>query len=549
MNKNDSDQEKPRLGCLARMAILTVLVIGFIAIQYTVDRGNLNKGRQALSQADCKEAIGYFDRIINKWRLTDIGNFASIAESNREVCLFFSEAVEHQEANAFNLAVGAYSGFLLRHGNSYDELAVAARQKNAEIFDQDSLSSVADNWTCQMIDLLLTQSLIPEHEQNLPRFYHACGEFYYSVNEKRLALEMYDSLFSEYPDHPLATELESQLLKDPSTCDEALTIRRVFTEIASREGFMSSLLYDCGLAYAAAENYDESFELLNAFLSDYPQHKLIEEVEAALFANPRACRRVVTLQSSVSSDSSEFMPLLYYDCGQVYDVEENYAKSFEMYMGILVNYPEHMLAEGLEIALSNNPVACQMHKAVSNAIRSERSDFLPTFYHNCGHLLEDASDWQNAIDVYEVFLAEFPQHSLVSSVESGLARAIVGNARAVGAGTIPTPERVGSTDSNIVELVIQNDSPERLRIVFSGPEPRFEEISACTSCRVYFASPQQCPELGPVSRFSIDAGDAGLYDVVVESISDSGVTPWRGLWNLQAGGEYHHCFVIVRSLR
>jgi hypothetical protein len=81
--------------------------------------------------------------------------------------------------------------------------------------------------------------------------------------------------------------------------------------------------------------------------------------------------------------------------------------------------------------------------------------------------------------------------------------------------------------------------------VFSGPESRIEKLDACSSCIKYYGNgPTYCPEKGPVGRYTLTPGN---YEVLVESISDKGITPWVGDWVLQSGNEYSNCFFIVTS--
>ena len=151
----------------------------------------------------------------------------------------------------------------------------------------------------------------------------------------------------------------------------------------------------------------------------------------------------------------------------------------------------------------------------------------------------------NAISSYENLLSEYPNHSLTSNAEMALANLLVAQAKESGAGEILTPDRSGSTVGGLSEVIIQNDSPEKLRIVFSGPESHVEELSACSTCINYsIIGPAFCPEKGPIGRYMLTPGQ---YDVVVESISDSGTTAWTGDWNLISGDEYYSYFIIVTS--
>ena len=173
----------------------------------------------------------------------------------------------------------------------------------------------------------------------------------------------------------------------------------------------------------------------------------------------------------------------------------------------------------------------------------QKNSLLPNLLSECGQTYEEVDDYYDAIRMYSKFLSEFPNHSLASRVEDALARVIVLDARSSGAGTIPTPNRSGKTSDGSTVVIIQNDSPERLKIVFSGPDSRIEELASCSFCKTYsLIEPSFCPEQGPIGKYILPPG---RYDVVVQSVTDSGVTPWTGNWNLVDGDEYYSCFFIT----
>lgn len=95
-------------------------------------------------------------------------------------------------------------------------------------------------------------------------------------------------------------------------------------------------------------------------------------------------------------------------------------------------------------------------------------------------------------------------------------------------------------------MVIQNDSPEKMQIIFSGPQPRFEELAPCADCQTYTTSniPEFCPEQGPVGTYTLEPG---TYEVVVKSVGGVSVTPFTGTWTLQDGSEYFNCFYIQQE--
>jgi len=130
--------------------------------------------------------------------------------------------------------------------------------------------------------------------------------------------------------------------------------------------------------------------------------------------------------------------------------------------------------------------------------------------------------------------------------EAALAQSIIEQAKAAGAQELPAPESRGKTGGELTEVIIQNDSPNRIRIVFSGPETHVEVLEACSSCITYYLyePTTSCPEQAPIGRYTLEPGQ---YDVVVEDLSDTTITPWFGNWQLVSGDEYYSCFFIVTT--
>ena len=172
-----------------------------------------------------------------------------------------------------------------------------------------------------------------------------------------------------------------------------------------------------------------------------------------------------------------------------------------------------------------------------------RVNFIPSLYYHCGQMYEKDGDWINAISMYETFLDKYHDNTLAKDVETALAHLIVAQSKTSGTGKIPEPEQSGKTNDSTTEVIIQNDSPDKLRIVFSGPESHVEELTSCSLCTKFIdIGPTDCPQKGPIGRYTLKPGQ---YDVVVESISSSEITPWSGNWNLISGEEYSSCFFIV----
>lgn len=170
---------------------------------------------------------------------------------------------------------------------------------------------------------------------------------------------------------------------------------------------------------------------------------------------------------------------------------------------------------------------------------------LPPLLWACGQAYEDNDDPTSAVGLYAQLLSDYPDHPLAQETTPSLARATVAQAKAAGAGNIPAPQSVGGTGSGPAVVVIQNASPEKISLVFNGPESHLEELEACAECTRYSGDgPAACPELGPVGVYELPAGD---YTVVVNSSSDKGVIPFIGEWPLGQGQEYHSCFFLVTT--
>ncbi|HET9905160.1 MAG TPA: tetratricopeptide repeat protein [Anaerolineales bacterium] len=369
------------------------------------------------------------------------------------------------------------------------------------------------------------------------------------------ALMAYMNFISEYANSALTEAARSRgsslfvqarpsELADEQSCGSIDSLRGA-NLIPQQEVNLPPFYLSCGQFYDSASNQQGSFQMYKNLLTEYPGDLLAETAAASLLTNPLACKESEALKNSVIAARNEFMPSLYYQCGQSYDSSGNEQSSFEMYQKLLTEYPGASLAENAAASLLANPLACKESDTLKNSVIAERNEFMPSLYYQCGQTYEGESNWDQAISMYEKFLAAYPTHARAADAEAGLARAIVSQSQATSAGDIPTPERSGSTGSTVSEVVIQNDSPERLRIVFSGPEARVEELEPCSSCTTYTGiGPLYCPEQGPIGRYPLTPGE---YDVVVEAISGDGTTPWTGNWSLVTGDEYYNCFFIITT--
>lgn len=195
--------------------------------------------------------------------------------------------------------------------------------------------------------------------------------------------------------------------------------------------------------------------------------------------------------------------------------------------------------------LGTTALCNQLVNLTGRGLVPQPSQTLPSLYYQCGLTYERDADLLGAITMLDRIGSEYPQNPINAQVETALARVLVAYARQEGGGEIPEPNQNGLTSDGSTLVEIQNDSPEKLRIVFSGPESRVEVLEACGSCQNYsVVGPLYCPEKGPIGRYTVPAGS---YDVVVQAMTDSSISPWNGTWSLNKGEKYSSCFYITTT--
>jgi tetratricopeptide (TPR) repeat protein len=205
-----------------------------------------------------------------------------------------------------------------------------------------------------------------------------------------------------------------------------------------------------------------------------------------------------------------------------------------------------IFAEVQPEAVANETVCQNLESILSNELVPDLETNLPLFYIGCGQVYKDAGAYTEAVTMLQKFATDYPDHPRIEEVKPLLAAAMVAEAQELGAGNIPAPQETGTgTGSGPAIVIIQNDSPEEMSLVFTGPETRFETLPPCETCPSFTGSgPEACPEQGEIGTYELPPG---TYDVVVKSISDAGVTPFTGQWELSNGEEYYSCFFLITT--
>jgi tetratricopeptide (TPR) repeat protein len=236
----------------------------------------------------------------------------------------------------------------------------------------------------------------------------------------------------------------------------------------------------------------------------------------------------------------------------------NYSEALVGYHTFINDYPNNNLHPTVRTqaqtifttaqpeTVANETVCQNLEGLLSNELIPDPQTNLPLVYIGCGQSYYDAGSFSEAVAWLQKYMTDYPDHPRLEEVKPLLASALVAEAQALGAGNIPAPQETGGGGgTGPATIIIQNDSPEEMSLVFTGPETRFETLPPCEDCQEYTGDgPDACPEQGPIGTYELPAG---AYDVVVKSISDAGVTPFTGNWEVGEGEEYYSCFFLITT--
>jgi tetratricopeptide (TPR) repeat protein len=232
-----------------------------------------------------------------------------------------------------------------------------------------------------------------------------------------------------------------------------------------------------------------------------------------------------------------------------------YGPAFARYIDFSKLYPAsglgNYVAQRVEAIFSKAPLEELAVEAVCDRIAwqgeteliPQPDARLPELYYYCGRMYEEIGELENAGALYYVIRTDYPAHPISSLATQGLARveiSLAGNAP-----TLAPPLESGTAPAGTSVYVVQNDSPEQVEIILSGPETIIKEIAECSVCTKLTSDPVECPNLGPRERITLKPGD---YEVLVKSASDDEVIPYQGKWTFQDGIEYAHCYYVLTTV-
>jgi tetratricopeptide (TPR) repeat protein len=275
-------------------------------------------------------------------------------------------------------------------------------------------------------------------------------------------------------------------------------------------------------------------------------NNLDEGDSASEFLSAESCKMQQELLAAGLVTKNETLPKYLYYCAKVLLVQGDIDEAYTSVVTILEDYPANEHTGRIWDSLNTNTDFCPLASRLDQSQAfANRVDSYVDVYLGCGDRYSEKSDYSNALAAYEPFLEKYPDHPRAEEVYKRVAELLVAQANATGAGTIERPDSIGSAPTGVARVVVQNDSPHPLKIVFSGSEARIETLPACTACSDYSTiGPMYCPEMGPIGTYDLTPG---TFEVLVETINEDGVSPFTGTWNLPGGNEFYSCFFVVTT--
>ena len=171
--------------------------------------------------------------------------------------------------------------------------------------------------------------------------------------------------------------------------------------------------------------------------------------------------------------------------------------------------------------------------------------YMPAVSFECAVKLKDEHKLDEAQKAFDQLIEDYPTSEFAAQAKTWLIKLEIERVREQNPGALPPPVATGYTGTGSVSVTIYNDSRHQLRVLLDGPTTETYTLEACDSCTDYSG-----PRIGYIGACSDRPAlsitlPAGSYEVVAKTTESSGVNPFYGTWNLDAGSVYESCFYIV----
>jgi tetratricopeptide (TPR) repeat protein len=309
---------------------------------------------------------------------------------------------------------------------------------------------------------------------------------------------------------------------------------------------------------AVAEQGDPGQILISAseFVNTYPESPLatvaynlmldlLKKTDWEDLATPEMCSQPAKYLNFMSAaDRQKQLPELYYACGESAYKENKWNDAVNWFKRIIIDFPSHAKVEQIETRLIDDPNICtHLTELENDPVFLSRPAFRALLYNHCGNLYTSNNDIDQAIQIYETLYLQFPEDPLAITAQDQLT-ILYQQKAAISGLKLPAPDRSGEALSGVSEVLLMNNSPTRLKVIFSGIESYSLVLDECASCRDFLDNaPTFCPEIGPSQKITLAPG---TYQVTVIPLPKSGLPLLSGTWELADQTSYSNCFMTVK---
>lgn len=352
----------------------------------------------------------------------------------------------------------------------------------------------------------------------------------YTAGNCEMAVQYYEEYTNKFRLFDFG-KLKEKGLAESSECDQFLA--------AVDQGILG--LYEFSIDHSgsglAARAKDRGVEMIN---------HLTDSSDLSPILGYETCTKQNELLTAGWLPETNTMPKFLYYCSLVMIDAGDSDSAMQYMMALMQDHGQSEMAGKVWDSLNNGTEFCPLlSETTNNQVFSISQDAVAQYYLSCGRNYEAEYNYNAAVNIYESFLEVFPDHASSVDVQKSLAAALIEQARATGSGTIERPDLRGYAPTGVARVVIQNDSPHDLKLVFSGPDARIEILAACPDCIDYsITGPMYCPEKGPIGTYELTPG---TYEVLVETTNEEDIIPFTGTWGLDGGKEFYSCFFVVTS--
>ena len=522
-------QHRRRSITLLVIVVFVAAVVVLVAGPTSRDRSRFTSGHAAYLDGRCVEAVQVFDDLISSSRLFEFGGYVGRARRERSECLDLLE-IDRTAAAKPGDALVDYLSFATGHPAS--PLVEHLPEHVVEQLGDAAVTELASIPTCRSVPELRTADLV--EDAVLPALRMACLDVLRDGGEPTAANAMAITILDEHPDSPEADAAVTFLVDTVDGCTALLRRDLAGRGPAARAACLDRYLasgettaaYEVALGILAAAGQPGAAVAATTVAATAPCTAVLDSLTApGLAADPAAARtlleRCIAERSGTGGDAADLQ------------------------LEFVIRFPADPSTPAYRAAFTASPSACGLADRVRTAPSLAALDsFLPDYHFACGQVADYVGNAAEAVAFYEEFLAIAGDDPRVPTARDGLARSLIRQAQAAGAGELPPPTPVGGSGSSSSVAVIYNQSPHDLRVVMSGPESRIETIPACGDCTEYrLVGPLSCRSDVPQITVTVPAG---TYQVMAEA-TDGSVSPFVGSWTLDRGDRYESCFYIVTT--